>query len=233
MYETMMTAKPQMTRTQIDAVLRTIEPFASLPAADRTRLSGTIREYHFARGETLFEESQGADSVWLIVSGSVAVYKYASAGKRLAVETLRKGDLCGALCRVAGRSKVYPCSAAAAEPTTALKISDRAFFPVIDGSTKAMAALCALCSSRLIEAQEMRRIDSEPATVRVAHLLLQRGGEDGRVTLTKREIAEHIGATQETAFRVLASFQRRGLIKSKNRLIQIADAEGLARAAGR
>jgi CRP/FNR family transcriptional regulator len=75
----------------------------------------------------------------------------------------------------------------------------------------------------------------------MARLLLSLGDSDGQpgrkgteiaLHLTREEMAEIVGTTQETAIRVLSQFRRKGFVRVDHRSITVLDPEGLSALAG-
>ncbi|HVE13433.1 MAG TPA: Crp/Fnr family transcriptional regulator, partial [Elusimicrobiota bacterium] len=115
-----------------------------------------------------------------------------------------------------------PCTAVAAEPTTVLRVSDRTFLEFYMNSPGFIRGVCSLCSERLKDVQDLRCVGQEMVPVRLASTLVRLHQVHGpTVPFTKREISELIGATLVTTFRVLADFQKKGLVASSRGKIHI------------
>jgi CRP-like cAMP-binding protein len=88
--------------------------------------------------------------------------------------------------------------------------------------------ICALCSERLKDVQDLRCMGQESVPVRVATILARLEQVHGEILpFTKKEIAELAGTTIETTFRTLAQFQKKKLLSSLRGKIQILNAQAL------
>ncbi|MBI4055359.1 MAG: Crp/Fnr family transcriptional regulator [Elusimicrobia bacterium] len=210
--------------SEIQKFLASIQPFKKLPQEDLRGLSRVVREKSFSKGETVYNEGEVADSVWILYKGRVQVFKYVSGGKPFAIESLGPGELFGTLCRLGGDGRCYPCTASAAVSTTCLQLLDKTFLNYFHKSPGFVQGVCGLCSQRLKDVQDLRCMGQEPVPIRIASTLLRLRQVHGDVIpLTKREIAELAGTTVETAFRVISAFQKKGCLSSLPRKIQIQD----------
>ncbi len=181
----------------------------------------------FERGEDLYREGELADSIWVLISGRVQVFKQTTEAKPFAIETLGPGELVGTLCRLGENNRTYPCTATAAEPTTVVRMPDLQFLAYysVPGFAR---GLCALCSTRLRDVQSLRALGQEKLPVRIASTLLRLYGVHGEhIPFTKRELSELIAASLEATFRALAEFEAAGIVASTRGKILVRDPERL------
>jgi CRP/FNR family transcriptional regulator len=208
--------------------LSSIEPFKSLGPDDLRRVSSTAREKDFSRGETIFNEGEDADSVWVLQKGRIQILKFTTDGRPFAIESLASGELFGTLCRMGGKGRSYPCTAMAASDAEVIQIPDKTFIECYMRSPGMVRGICALCSERLKDVQDLRCMGQESVPVRVATILARLEQVHGEILpFTKKEIAELAGTTIETTFRTLAQFQKKKLLSSLRGKIQIRDAQAL------
>jgi len=201
--------------SEYEKFLASTSPFDALPPADIKTLAYAVREKDFRKGETIFAEGDAADSVWLLRKGRIQILKFTSAGKPFAIESLGTGDLFGTLCRVGGNGRSYPCTAVASSAVTAYKVPDRLFLDFYMKSPGLVRGVCALCTERLKDTQNLRCEGQEPVPMRLAGALVRLYRTHGEtIPFTKREVAELIGATIETTFRALADLQKDGVLES-------------------
>jgi CRP-like cAMP-binding protein len=101
----------------------------------------------------------------------------------------------------------------------------------------------ALSSSLNAARRKLRSLVLKDAESRMAELLLQlaqasigdsgNGVEESELNFSRRDLGDMIGVSTETAIRLLGQLRRKGLVKSKQKRLTIADAEGLTRVANR
>ncbi len=211
--------------------LSSISPFQGLPRAELERLVGYSQEKKFSRGETIFSEGDEAGLVWVLKEGRVQIVKYSSEGKPLTIEVIQPGELFGTLCRLGG-SRIYPCTAIASVDSSVVYMPDRVFFGLMGAHQSVLSGVCSLCSQRLTDLQGMTCSSQEPVERRVARMLLKLKGRHGTtIPYTKKEIAEMVGTTIETTFRVLAHMRDSGLLESLRGSVIIKDPKGLEKIA--
>jgi CRP-like cAMP-binding protein len=213
---------------EIEKFLGGIEPFRAMSLEEVRQISFRVREHSFRKGETIFTEGDPADSVWILYKGRIQVFKSVNSGKPFAVESLGAGELFGTLCRLGGQGRSYPCTAIAADRTVALRLSDKVFFESYNKSPGLVRGICALCSERLKDVQDLRCVGQESVQIRIASTLLRLLRVHGPIVpFTKREISELVGATIETTFRTLTDLQKKGVLESLRGKIRIKKPEKL------
>ncbi len=216
-----------------EAFLASIQPFAALPAGGREAIARTAVRQSFSKDDTIFNEGDGADSVWVVCSGRVQVLKYVSDGRPFAIESLGPGELFGTLCRMGGNSRSYPCTAVAAAETVALKIPDGIFVRHYLENPGMMRGVCSLCSDRLRDVQDLRCMGQEPVRVKLAAILTRlRLVHGDTIPFTKKQISELIGVAVETTFRALAEMQEKGWLESGRGNIRLKQPDKIRGLAG-
>lgn len=214
--------------SEIEKFLASVQPFKSLDKKDLHEIVSKTAAKTFSKEESIFNEGESADSVWVLYKGRVRIFKYTSGGRPFAIETIVPGELFGTLCRLGGNGRSYPCTAIAASPTVAFRILDRTFLEYYMKRPAMVRGVCALCSDRLKDVQDLRCMGQESVAVRVASILARLYQVHGElIPFTKKEIAELIGTTQESAFRALADLQKNGTLASSYRKIFLKKPEEL------
>lgn len=211
-----------LSQAKISEFLSAAPPFNVLSRADLLAISSKAKECRYAKGETIYNEGDSADSVWVLFDGRVQIMKYTSQAKPFALETVGPGELFGTLCRLGRGGRKYPCTAVAAGPVTALNILDRTFLGYCEKNPGMVRSVCSLCSERLRDVQDLRCVGQESAGVRIANILARLYQTHGEtIPYTKKELAELSGTTTETAFRTLHQFEKKGSLKSLRGKIKI------------
>src|SRR3989338_7312801 len=111
----------------VEKFLASVQPFKSLDKKDLKEIVSKTIEKTFSKEETVFNEGDIADSIWVLYKGRVQIFKYISDGRPFAIESLGSGELFGTLCRLGGNGRTYPCTAIAAESSVTFRMSDRTF----------------------------------------------------------------------------------------------------------
>src|SRR3989344_3815084 len=138
-----------LTFPDVQKFLERINPFNELARNSLEELARAAHPKSFKKGEAVYNEGDAADSVWILHTGRIQVYKYTHDSKPLAIESLGPGELFGTLCRLGGEGRTYPCTAVASEPTLILQIPDPIFLKHYNESPGLVRGMCSLCSQRL------------------------------------------------------------------------------------
>jgi CRP/FNR family transcriptional regulator len=199
--------------TNIKDFLATAEPFKRLPANELQRVAGIAQTVTHGKGETIFSEGEAADSVWVLRTGRLEVFKYNSNGNPYAIESIVPGDLYGTLCRLGQEQSSYPCTAVASVDSVSLRIQDKVFNQLFQSYPAVVTGVCLLCSKRLHGMQQLTGATQEPVDKRIVRVLIHLAETEGNIlSYTKRQIGEFAATTVETTIRTLGAFERQRLI---------------------
>lgn len=194
-------------------------PFKTLSPAELGQVATSVREKSFSKGDTIFNEGEPADSTWVVYSGRVQALKYTSQGHPLALESLHPGKVFDILNRMDSKIRNYTFTAVATYPSVTLRIPDRIFLDCCNRSPRMLQGVCALCSDRLKDMQDLSLLGQESVAVRVASVLAKLYAVHGEtLPFTKKEISQLAGTTIETTFRTLAHLETEGYIASHGRI---------------
>jgi CRP/FNR family cyclic AMP-dependent transcriptional regulator len=222
-----------------DSAISSVPLFAALDAEQRQALRDSMGEVSLRRGETLFNEGDSGDRLYLVMEGKVKLGHRSSDGRENLLAVLGPGELLGELTLFDPGERT--ATATAVSPSRLLELQHGPFMELIDGRPElAKHMLKAL-------AQRLRRTNSALADLvfsdvpgRVAKALLdlaerfgERSGDGVRVAhdLTQEELAQLVGASRETVNKSLADFVARGWIRLEGRAVQLLDLERLQRRA--
>ncbi len=211
----------------MEQFLASIEPFKRLGSVERKRVAQHAQERRYAKGETIFREGQPSEAVWVVKSGRVHLMKFLAAGKVSTTCVMTAGDpFC---CLPALDRKPYPVDAVAAEDSVVLRIPQDVFHQAMDRSPAfSQETLCLFCD-RLRQVEHKSCMVYKPAEQRLAEVLLTLGKKFGAtIPLTRHELAEIAGTTNETAIRTLSRFGKAGLIRSSRGKTTILNREKLS-----
>lgn len=210
--------------------------FRELPEDMVRSLREASCESNFFRGEVIWSQGNQVDFAGLISSGFVKMVQPTLVGTEVVMEIFGPGQvfgLLGALDRTG-----CPLSAVAVGKVSLWKIPRAQLPPALGSSHQAKDLILGRTLTRFRDANRMKAILlSGSADHRIAAVLLSLArsfGVDGpeglaiNVPLTRQDLADMVGITQETAIRVVSRMQRQGLIGSKSRIITLLRPEELA-----
>jgi CRP/FNR family transcriptional regulator, dissimilatory nitrate respiration regulator len=212
-------------------VLKHIPIFAGLPEDQLKILADCARQKSVRPGRPVFEELMHSPGCYLVVWGSVKIFKSSPEGKEQTIFVFGPGEL---FCLTAFADEYAPASATALEDTRIL------FFPVevMEGVARREPSLLfgiLLTLSRrlkealtIIESLSLKEIPQRLA-IFLTHALTAEGqGDTVELRFSQRELAKIIGATPETLSRVLRKLGDENVLSIDSRTIRILDRPALA-----
>ncbi|MBI2335961.1 MAG: Crp/Fnr family transcriptional regulator [Deltaproteobacteria bacterium] len=203
------------------------------PALEECNQHKTTNEYK--KGQVIFYEGNQAYGLYCIFTGRVKLFKTGVDGKQQIVRIAGPGDLLGY--RSLFSDEPYSATAEALENATICCVDRNAFFPVLAKNPELALNIISKLCRELRQAEELATsIAQRSVRERMAELLLMLKEAYGKPTkkgvlidlkLSREELAEMIGITQETAIRLLSEFKGDGVIEVRDRDITIVDAKAL------
>ena len=195
--------------------------FQALKPAERESLRPLVRIKAYEEGEVIFREGDPGAAFHFVLGGRVKVQKAAADGRDVILEIMGPGDPVGAL--AAYEERAFPATAIALEATSLFSLPRQEFFAIIASNPLLARGLLAGLTRRMIELT--RRLADRTARVeyRIARLMLTLADRVGRpdgvrllvpVVLTRQEIADMVGTTQETAIRVMSRWGKDGIVET-------------------
>ena len=207
---------------------------ASVAEFDKLKTSNTYK-----RKQIVFYEGNMPYGLHCIYSGKVKVYKTGSEGREQIVRIAGPGDILGY--RALFANEPYSATAEALEDAMICFIDKNAFFPILAKNPGTALNIIKKLSVELREAEDkVKDFAQKSARERMAELLLMLQTTYGKKTskgpvidllLSREEMADMIGTTQETAIRLLSEFKSDKMIDMDGRKITILDAPALSEVA--
>jgi CRP/FNR family transcriptional regulator len=206
--------------------------FSGLTEAESDALAQRAVERKYAPDDMLFWEGDPCAGIFLIVQGSVKIFKTSPGGREMMLALESAPSTVAELPLFDGGA--YPASVRAVEPVTALFINKADFQQVCRQYPGVALEVLAVVGKRLrhlVAVVESMTFGS--VTQRLARLLLdaahQAGGAAFDLAMTHQEMASRLGTVREVVSRNLARFRGEGLIRIQDRQVQILDRAGLER----
>jgi len=183
-----------------------------------------VRETYSPR-QSLFWEGDGADYLFALKNGQVKLTTSLPDGRQQILRLAVAGQLLG-FESLSGRK--YSYTAEALTEAHVCKINRRDLFEVIQQNPAVSVRVIEALSQELEQAETtIRDLGLKSSTERIASFLLSlMPGCDGpnkatSLLLSRREMAEMLGLTEETVSRVMADFARRHVIETGKGCLRI------------
>ncbi len=202
-----------------------LELFRGLPPTALGDAAALARARHFARETRIF--SQGDDGVraHAVIAGGVRISQAGSDGGQIVVRFIAPGEMFGAVALFTnGR---YPADAVTLAATREASWSEADLHELMSRYPQVAINMIRVIGRRLQEVQDrLREASTQRAAQRVARAVLRLAQQAGHDTsdgtaigfpLRRRDVADISGTTLYTASRFLTTWEKRGLLVSRNR----------------
>jgi CRP-like cAMP-binding protein len=188
-------------------------------------------------GEFFFWQGDPATYFYVLVTGRAKLLQTNRAGQQVNLRTINEWQMFGALGAVR-ENAAYPATAQALEPSTALAIESSLLRDMIPTRPYLSQNLMQLMTGYIMEMQERyRELATERVERRIALTVLRLAAQVGKRTdsdemtvelpLSRQDVAEASGTTIFTVSRVLADWERRGLVEAARERVVIRNPHGL------
>ncbi|MGH8003875.1 MAG: Crp/Fnr family transcriptional regulator [Limisphaerales bacterium] len=223
----MKTIVPVLDKTDL---VRKIPFFAALSGLDAKRIADLLVERTVKRGEYLFWEGDPADWLYVIREGKIKLVKSSPNGKEMVLEMVPPGQVCGTAVIY---SPTQLSSAVAENATVAFGLRRSELEKFIYATPDVAKAVIEYLGSRLKAAHDtITSLVTSKVETRIASVLVKLAEHHGSPTsrgirinipLTRKDIADAVGATVETAIRTLSRFQKQKIATTESKHILISD----------
>ena len=194
-----------------------------------------MRKMVYAKGESVFTEGSKPSGVFCLKRGKVKIHKTGVHKKEQILRFAREGQLLGT--RALIRNEYYTSSATTIEDSVLCFISKQEFLFRLkkDADLKAFV-LSNLSNNIKIAEDKITQLSISSVEQRLAIIILRLievygFEEDGRtvaIELTREEMANLVGAANETTIRLLSTFRQRKLIALNGRRLTVLKSTALA-----
>ena len=210
--------------------MRAIPLFSSLDSAELEQASTKMKIREFRRNDTILNEEDTNEYMYLILSGKVKIVQTSEDGKETILAIHKSGDFFGEMTLIDG--KTMPASVLAYEDTLTAIISQKNFNEMISTQEKINRQLLIILCSRLRESWDrIQLLNFNNAAHRMKMLFTMLSDKYGEKTeegmtlaikLTHQDIANMAGITRETVTRVIDRWQKNNEITIlKNKFIRL------------
>lgn len=191
-----------------------------------------IQSDSYKKGEIIYRPGEQSDSLYIVRSGKVRIYRLSESGKEQLVRFLNTGDFTGELALFS--ESVHEAYAEAVENTDICLIRRTDLQKFLLKFPSISLKILAEFSSRLEKSEKQTtRVSTEKVETRLALFLAEcleadESSMEFVLPMSKRDLASFLGTTPETLSRKLTDFEEAGYIKQKpHRKIEVLDLDEL------
>lgn len=186
------------------------------------------------KGDYLFQAGDASDTLYIIHTGAIRIFRLTESGKEQLLQLLQPGDFLGerALFVDSGTHIDY---AQALKKTTVCLLKRQDFTQFLLDFPQISLKLLAEMSNRLeVSEGQTTLLSTESVMTRLINYLINQVDQNGvnqvmiELDLTRKDIASYLGTSPETLSRRFKELEEVGLIQSiSSRQILIQDMDGL------
>ncbi|QDC23561.1 Crp/Fnr family transcriptional regulator [Georgenia yuyongxinii] len=220
-------------------VIGSVPLFEALDEQDQAALRSLMSETSLRRGETLFNEGDPGDRLYILTEGKVKLGHTSPDGRENLLAVLGPGELLGELTLFDPGPRSTTATAVA--PTRLLELEHQDLMEFLEGRPSLAKHMLKALAQRLRRTNEsLADLVFSDVPGRVAKALLDLADRFGEITddgvhvphdLTQEELAQLVGASRETVNKSLAEFVSRGWIRLEGRAVLLLDLDRLRRRA--
>jgi CRP-like cAMP-binding protein len=217
-----------------DGPLADVELFRGLESDARQRIMAAAVPRSYRRGQLLFMENDPGESLIMLRSGAVAVFRTAPSGERAILRIQRPPEVLGEVSLLDGLPR--SASAEAIENTMALALSRNAFLDLVHANPRILDAVLRSLGTliRQLTEQSADHIFLDlPGRVAKALVVLAGDNPASMVTieLNQTQLAELAGGSRQSVNQALNLFAGRGWLRTEGRRTVVTDLPALRRRA--
>lgn len=206
--------------------LKRLNLFDGMTEAEVEQVSRELRMRHCAARQPVL--SSGSDHVYLVKEGRVRLFHQLKDGHEVTTAMLRPGQLFGLGALFGGDESAT--NAEAVEPSLICEAGAQDFLAMLARHPLLMAKVVMVMARQIFQLEQaIETIASQTVPSRLAALLLSMDSEAANGSRTERplpgvsqeEMAKSISSSRESVSRILARWQREGLIGRQGRRIVV------------
>lgn len=191
--------------------------FQSLTIQQKGQLHSLIQYKHYARGETIYSPGQTADSLYVLNSGRLRVYRLADTGKEQLIRIVNQGEFTGELALF--KKGTYEAFTEALTDCCICAIKHSDFRALLIQYPLISIEMLSVFAQRLgTSEQQTAWATTETVKDRLLHFLISlvNSAEEEPIVelnMAKKDLASYLGTTSESLSRELAHLEKEKVIK--------------------
>ena len=217
------------------SLLSAVEPFYGLCPDGLDSARASARICRIGKEEVIFEQGEKVLRAHALIRGSARIIQTGSDGQQSLLRFIEPGEMFGIIPLFTDHK--FPADAIAAEPSLILSWSEENFFTLIEKYPRISRNIIRVVGERLYESQNrIRELATQHAEQRLVHVLIRLSQKvvdnksatiEINLPIRRKDFAEMAGISFYTASRILAAWEKEGLLKAGRQHIIIKDISAL------
>ena len=216
------------------ACIQLVPIFNHLEEKQMDEIMHTTQSVSFERGSMIYRAEEESDTLYIVNTGRIRIYRLAESGKEQLVRILEPGDFTGEMALFSPENTKHESYAEAMMNTKICMIKRSDLQEYLLKYPSISLKILNELSQRLEQSEKQTtRFATEKVEARIALFLAECLGPEMdtmeiALPMSKKDLASYLGTTPETISRKLSDLEDEGLIKQKpKKKIQILDLDGL------
>lgn len=216
---------------KIPEIISGIPLFRGLPGHQLKAIEQLAINKYYDKGDFIFYEGDNGNGFYVVVDGTVKIFKLSSEGKEQILHIFGPGEPFGEVPVFSGQS--FPANSEAVAKSHLLFFPRSAMIDLITANPSLALNMLAILSMRLRQfAVQIEHLSLKEVPARLASYLIylaEEQGTDNCVTLniSKGQLASLLGTIPETLSRIFSKMTQQNLIEVNDRNIQLIDRDEL------
>lgn len=199
--------------------IRLVPIFNHLEDDQMKRILKSVKKITLQKGDSLFRAGEKDDTLYLIHTGKVRIFRLSESGKEQLVRILNPGDFTGELA-IFRPGEVHENFAEAMAPSSICLIHQDDLLKYLVEFPQISLKIISEITARLKDSEKQTaQVSIESVDARIISFLTDCLDENSgnsptiQLPISKKDLASYLGTTPETISRKFTSFEKAGLIK--------------------
>jgi CRP/FNR family transcriptional regulator len=196
----------------IDESLQNSELFSGLSDQHRQDIKRMGTELSVEKGKILFMEGEEGQSFYVLLNGSVKLYRTTDDGRDIIVRILTGGEIFGEVILYVNES--YPVSSVTLDTSSLYSIPRQAFLHLMEKEYFRNEFIAVLMRKQRYLSNRIHYLSAYDVEERFFKFLQENYGQKQTyiISLSKKDLAAAIGTIPETFSRLIARLKKRGIL---------------------
>lgn len=195
----------------------TIPLFQSLTAEQKEQIHPLIQHKHYSKGDTIYRPGESADSLYVLSSGKIRVYRLSESGKEQLIRIVSEGEFTGELALF--KKGFYEAFTEALTDCNICAIKHADFRQLLMQYPATAVDMLATIAERLGSSEQQTAwATTETVKDRLLHFLVSLVDSEEKepvveLKMAKKDLASYLGTTSESLSRELAHLEKEKIIE--------------------
>lgn len=208
---------PYHNRNRQEPCICAVPIFKSLTIEEKNHIYSLMPHKHFSEGETIYSPGEMTDSLLILNTGKIKIYRLSETGKEQLIRIVMPGQFTGELALF--KEGRYEAFAEAIEDSDCCMISYQDFRNLLLQHPSIAIEMLGTLADRLGSSEQQTAwATTETVHERLIHYLHSLAKETEKPSIvelgmSKKDLASYLGTTSETLSRELTRLEREGIIQ--------------------